>query len=36
MTVPIFETVLGGLSLQGSIVGTHHDVEEVFALHARG
>ena len=36
MTVPIFETVLGGLSIAGSIVGTHHDLEEVFALHARG
>ena len=36
MRVPIFETVLGGLSIQGSIVGTHHDLEEVFALHSRG
>lgn len=36
MTVPIFETVLGGLSIAGSIVGTHHDLEEVFALHRRG
>ena len=36
MTVPIFETVLGGLSIEGSIVGTHHDLEEVFALHQRG
>jgi alcohol dehydrogenase, propanol-preferring len=36
MTLPIFETVLGGLSVVGSIVGTHHDLEEVFALHARG
>jgi alcohol dehydrogenase, propanol-preferring len=36
MQVPIFETVLGGLEIRGSIVGTHHDVEEVFALHARG
>jgi alcohol dehydrogenase, propanol-preferring len=36
MTVPIFETVLGGLTLRGSIVGTHHDLEEVFALHKRG
>jgi D-arabinose 1-dehydrogenase-like Zn-dependent alcohol dehydrogenase len=32
----IFETVLGGLSIEGSIVGTHHDLEEVFALHQRG
>jgi propanol-preferring alcohol dehydrogenase len=36
MKVPIFETVLGGLSIIGSIVGTHHDLEEVFALHGRG
>jgi propanol-preferring alcohol dehydrogenase len=36
MRLPIFETVLGGLTVAGSIVGTHHDLEEVFALHARG
>jgi propanol-preferring alcohol dehydrogenase len=36
MVVPIFETVLGGLTLRGSIVGTHHDLEEVFELHRRG
>jgi propanol-preferring alcohol dehydrogenase len=36
MTVPIFETVLGGLAIEGSIVGTHRDLEEVFALHRRG
>ena len=36
MRLPIFETVLGGLSVVGSIVGTHLDLEEVFALHARG
>jgi propanol-preferring alcohol dehydrogenase len=36
MKVPIFQTVLGGLTLAGSIVGTHHDLEEVFALHQRG
>ena len=34
--MPIFQTVLGGLSLKGSIVGTHHDLEEVFELHRRG
>ena len=34
--VPIFETVLGGLGIRGSIVGTHHDLEEVFELHRRG
>lgn len=36
MDLPIFETVLGGLTVKGSIVGTHHDLEEVFALHRRG
>jgi len=36
LRVPIFETVLGGLTIRGSIVGTHHDLEEVFALHHRG
>jgi propanol-preferring alcohol dehydrogenase len=34
--VPIFETVLGGITIKGSIVGTHHDLEEVFELHRRG
>ena len=34
--VPIFETVLGGLTVKGSIVGTHLDLEEVFELHRRG
>ncbi|HST39490.1 MAG TPA: zinc-dependent alcohol dehydrogenase [Conexibacter sp.] len=36
MALPIFETVLGGLTLKGSIVGTHRDLEEVFELHRRG
>ena len=36
MRLSIFDTVLGGLTVVGSIVGTHHDLEEVFALHARG
>ncbi len=36
MHLPIFQTVLGGLTVKGSIVGTHHDLEEVFALHRRG
>lgn len=34
--LPIFETVLGGLDIHGSIVGTRHDLEEVFELHRRG
>jgi alcohol dehydrogenase, propanol-preferring len=36
MKIPIFETVLGGLTIKGSIVGTHHDLEQVFELHRRG
>jgi alcohol dehydrogenase, propanol-preferring len=36
MRIPIFETVLGGLTVKGSIVGTRHDLEEVFDLHRRG
>jgi propanol-preferring alcohol dehydrogenase len=36
MQLPIFETVLGGLTVKGSIVGTHRDLEEVFELHRRG
>jgi propanol-preferring alcohol dehydrogenase len=36
MQLPIFETVLGGLDVCGSIVGTRHDLEEVFELHRRG
>ena len=36
MTIPIFETVLKGISIIGSIVGTRQDLAEVFALHAAG
>ncbi len=36
MTVPIFDTVLGGKSIIGSIVGTRTDLADVFALHAAG
>jgi propanol-preferring alcohol dehydrogenase len=36
MRLPIFETVLKGISVLGSIVGTRHDLAEVFALHAAG
>ena len=28
--------MLGGLDIHGSIVGTRHDLEEVFELHRRG
>ena len=34
--VPVFETILNGLTITGSIVGTHHDLAEVFDLHRRG
>ncbi|GAA0970648.1 Alcohol dehydrogenase [Nocardioides aquaticus] len=36
MQVPIFETVVKGLTILGSIVGTRQDLAEVFALHAAG
>jgi alcohol dehydrogenase, propanol-preferring len=32
--LPIFETVLGGIKIVGSIVGTRSDLREVFELHA--
>ncbi len=36
MTVPIFDMVLTGKSIIGSIVGTRNDLADVFALHAAG
>lgn len=36
MRLPVFETVLGGISVIGSIVGTRADLAEVFRLHAEG
>lgn len=36
MDIPIFETVIKGISIIGSIVGTRQDLVEVFALHAAG
>jgi propanol-preferring alcohol dehydrogenase len=36
MQVPIFDTVLKGISIIGSIVGTRQDLAEVFELHAAG
>lgn len=36
LSLPVFDTVLGGLSVIGSIVGTRQDLAEVFALHAAG
>jgi hypothetical protein len=34
--LPIFETVLNGITIVGSIVGTRKDLREVFAHHAAG
>jgi alcohol dehydrogenase, propanol-preferring len=34
--IPIFETVLNGITIVGSIVGTPKDLDEVYELHARG
>lgn len=36
MKLPIFETVLGGIRVIGSIVGTRADLREVFDLHLAG
>jgi propanol-preferring alcohol dehydrogenase len=36
MELPIFETVLNGITVVGSIVGTRLDLREVFELHAGG
>jgi propanol-preferring alcohol dehydrogenase len=36
MSLPIFPTVLKGISVIGSIVGTRQDLTEVFELHALG
>ncbi len=36
MSLPIFQTVLKGISVIGSIVGTREDLAEVFELHALG
>ena len=36
LALPIFQTVLKGISVIGSIVGTRLDLAEVFELHAAG
>lgn len=36
MSVPIFDAVIRGKSVIGSIVGTRNDLADVFALHAAG
>jgi alcohol dehydrogenase, propanol-preferring len=34
--IPIFQTVLNGITIRGSIVGTHQDLVDVFELHRLG
>ena len=36
VALPIFETVLKGITVRGSIVGTREDLAEVYAIHAQG
>jgi propanol-preferring alcohol dehydrogenase len=36
LSVPIFDTVISGKSVIGSIVGTRNDLADVFTLHAAG
>ena len=36
LEIPVFETVLKGISVIGSLVGTRNDVQDCFALHAQG
>jgi propanol-preferring alcohol dehydrogenase len=36
LTLPIFDTVLRGIHVIGSIVGTRNDLADVFTLHAAG
>ena len=36
LRLPIFDTVINGKTVIGSIVGTRNDIADVFALHAAG
>jgi alcohol dehydrogenase, propanol-preferring len=36
LELPVFETVLKGISVIGSLVGTRNDLADCFALHASG
>jgi propanol-preferring alcohol dehydrogenase len=36
LSIPVFDTVLNGVSIIGSIVGTRADLQDVFSLHAAG
>jgi alcohol dehydrogenase, propanol-preferring len=36
LQIPVFETVLRGIQVMGSLVGTRNDLVDCFALHAAG
>lgn len=36
LELPVFETVLKGITVMGSLVGTRNDLAECFAMHAQG
>lgn len=36
LELPVFETVLNGITIRGSLVGTREDLAETFELHRRG
>lgn len=36
LTLPVYESVLRGITVQGSLVGTRNDLADCFALHAAG
>jgi alcohol dehydrogenase, propanol-preferring len=36
LSLPVFETVLRGITVMGSLVGTRNDLADCFALHAAG
>ncbi len=36
LEIPVFETVLKGISVIGSLVGTRNDLQDCFTLHAHG
>jgi propanol-preferring alcohol dehydrogenase len=36
VSLPIFETVMNGITVLGSIVGTRKSLAEVYAIHAQG
>ena len=36
LEIPVFQTVLKGIRVMGSLVGTRNDLRDVFSLHAQG